>query len=68
MARKVKFEKHPVSQIMRALDKSATKLGLPLVRYAATKWATGQRDKARLLRARHELEQELAEVSEKLRR
>lgn len=68
MARKVKFEKRLVSQIMRTLDKAATKSGFPLVKHAATKWATGQRDKARLLRARQELEQELAEVSEKLRR
>ena len=63
-----KFDKTATRSVMKSLDAAAKKHGLALVKHAATKWATGQRDKARLIKQRAVLEKELAEVSKQLTR
>lgn len=63
-----KFDKEATKAIMAALDGFAKQHGVVLVRHGATKWANGQREKARLLQQRAELEEELAAVSKRLSR
>lgn len=63
-----KFDKEATSAIMKTLGEFAKEHGVLLVRHAATKWANGQREKARLLQQRAELEKELADVSKRLSR
>jgi hypothetical protein len=53
--------------VMKALDAATRKYGLIQVKHAATKWGNAQRDRARIIKRRKELERELAEVSKQLR-
>jgi hypothetical protein len=64
--RKGKHNAVTVAMVMRWLDSAAKKNGLSDVRHAATKWATAQRDKARLAKERAALERKLAEVQQRL--
>lgn len=66
--RKSRYDTTVTQAVMRGLEDAAKEHGVPLVRYVATKWANGQRDKARLLKQRAALEKQLTEVSKKLRR
>jgi hypothetical protein len=61
-----KYNAVTVKSVMRWLDGMAKKHGLSDVRHAATKWATAQRDKARLAKDRAALERQLAEVNKRL--
>lgn len=63
-----KFDKAATRAVMKLLDGATKKHGLTTVKHAATKWANGQRDKARLLKQRAALEKELAEVGRALTR
>ena len=63
-----KYDKAATRAVMKLLDSATRKHGLPTVKHAATKWANGQRDKARLLKQRTALEKQLAEVSKALTR
>ena len=63
-----KWDKLAVRAVIKALDALTRKHGLIQVKHAATKWGNAQRDKARILKRRKELESELAEVSKQLSR
>lgn len=65
---RLKFDKAATRAVMKLLDSASRKHGLAQVKHAATKWANGQRDKARLLKQRAALERQLTEVSRALSR
>ena len=59
-------EKKIVKSIMKQLDAIQRKHGSLIARRAINRWATGQRDRARLAKERAQLEKKLAEVNQRL--
>lgn len=56
-----------VRQMMRTLDTMAKKHTLDLTRYVVKKWDSGHRVKARLLKQKRAIRQQMREVNAKLR-